>query len=44
MDAIDDGLAADAVIARLVAAMRSPPATDPVGGLVERVREIAGDD
>ena len=44
VDAIDDGLAADAVIARLAAAMRSFTAGDPVGRLVERARELAGDD
>ena len=44
VDAIDDGLAADAVIACLAAAMRSPAATDPVGWLIQRARELAGDD
>lgn len=42
VDAIDDGLAADAVIARLAAAMSPSAAGDPVGRLVERAREIAG--
>ncbi|MCA1588229.1 MAG: hypothetical protein LC744_06170 [Chloroflexi bacterium] len=44
VDAIDDGLATDAVIARLAAAMRSPTASEPLGRLIERVREIAPDD
>lgn len=44
VDAIDDGLAADAVVARLAAALRSPTATDPVGRLIERAREIAAYD
>jgi hypothetical protein len=44
VDAIDDGLAADAVIARLAAALSSATASDPVGRLLERAREIASDD
>jgi hypothetical protein len=44
VDAIDDGLAADAVIARLAAALSSATASDPVGRLLERARALASDD
>jgi hypothetical protein len=44
VDAIDDGLAADAVIARLVAALSSEMASNPVERLLERARKIASDD
>ena len=44
VDAIDDGLAADAVIARLAAAMKASRSDDPVGRLMAHARAIAGDD
>jgi hypothetical protein len=45
VDAIDDGLAADAVIARLAAVLDDEAAADPVAWLVARARSmVAGDD
>lgn len=44
VDAIDDGLAADAVIARLAAALSPEMASDPVSRLLKRARDIASDD
>lgn len=44
VDAIDDGLAADAVIARLTAVLPSSAAEDPVARLLERARAIASHD
>lgn len=44
VDAIDDGQAADVVIARLTTALSAATASDPVGRLLERARSIAGDD
>lgn len=40
VDAIDDGLAADVVIARLGAVLNAATAGDPVAWLLERVRAI----
>lgn len=44
MDAIDDGLAADAVIRRLGAALRSADADEAVAGLTARALALAGND
>lgn len=44
VDAIDDGLAADVVIARLASALSPGWAEDPTARLVERARSLAGDD
>lgn len=44
VDAIDDGLAADVVIARLTAALGTEGATDPVARLLDRARMMATDD
>jgi hypothetical protein len=44
VDAIDDGLAADAVIGRLNAALTPSAAGDPVARLLERARTIASHD
>lgn len=44
VDAIDDGLAADAVIARLTVVLSPGVAADPVDRLLERARAIASDD
>lgn len=44
VDAIDDGLAADAVIRRLTAALSAEMSGDPVGWLLERAGMLAGDD
>lgn len=44
VDAIDDGLAPDVVIARLTAALSAETASDPVGRLLERARAVAGND
>lgn len=41
VDAIDDGLAADVVIARLTAVLNAANAVDPVAWLLERARAIA---
>ena len=44
VDAIDDGLAADAVIARLAAALSAAWSADPTARLVERATSLIGDD
>ena len=44
VDAIDDGLAADAVIARLASALSAGWSEDPSARLVERARSLAGYD
>lgn len=44
VDAVDDGLAPDAVISRVVTALRGTWVEDPVGRLVSRANELAGDD
>lgn len=44
VDAVDDGLAPDVVIARLAAAMSPEASGDPVGRVLERARAIARDD
>lgn len=44
VDAIDDGLAADVVIRRLAAALRSGSAEAAVAALTERAAGLAGDD
>lgn len=44
VDAIDDGLAADVVIARLASALGAAWSEDPTGRLVERARRLSGDD
>jgi hypothetical protein len=44
VDAIDDGLATDAVIARLAVVLSAGSGADPVGHLLERARAIASDD
>lgn len=44
VDAIDDGLAADAVIGRLAAVLTPSAAGDPVARLLERARTIATHD
>jgi hypothetical protein len=44
VDAVDDGLAADAVIARLAAVLTGSAAGDPVARLLERARAIASND
>lgn len=44
VDAIDDGLAADAVIGRLSAVLTPPAAGDPVARLLEHARTIASHD
>jgi hypothetical protein len=44
VDAVDDGLAPDVVISRVVTALRGRWVDDPVGRLVGRANELAGDD
>jgi hypothetical protein len=44
VDAIDDGLAADVVIARLGSALDASWADDPTGSLVRRALSLAGND
>lgn len=43
VDAIDDGLAADVVSARLTAALNGPAARDPIAHLLERARHLDAD-
>lgn len=44
VDAIDDGAAADVVIARLTRALSDDARTDPLARLLSRARSLAGDD
>ncbi len=44
VDAVDDGLAPDVVISRVVTALRGAWVDDPIGYLVARAIELAGDD
>jgi hypothetical protein len=44
VDAIDDGLAADVVIARLASALSAGWSEDPTARLIERARSVSGDD
>ncbi len=44
VDAIDDGLAADVVIARLASALTAQWSEDPATRLIERARALSGND